>query len=262
MNELERAQEWLAAMRPLPAEVLAELRRRYEVRLTHHSTAIEGNTLTQSETEIVLEKGITIAGKSLTEHLEIVGHKEALDFVYELAHLETPIREREIREIHALVMKGQNGSGGAFRMIDVRAAGTGFVYPSHLRVQELMADFVVWLEKADNPVDFAADAHLRFVTIHPFPDGNGRVGRLLMNLILLRAGYPIAVIPVERRAEYIDALVAAQATENDSAFRRLVSEAVEESLRDTLGTCLSSGILRERLGEDLAAAAFWVSGES
>jgi Fic family protein len=106
-TELSTAQRWLQAMRPLPSDVTEELRHRYEVALTHHSTAIEGNTLTQSETQIVIEKGITIGGKSVREHLEVIGHKEALHFVLELASEQTPLGEREIREIHSLVMQGQ-----------------------------------------------------------------------------------------------------------------------------------------------------------
>lgn len=259
MDALEQARNWLAAMRPLPADVLAELRHRYEVSLTHHSTAIEGNTLTQSETQIVIEKGITIAGKSLREHLEVIGHKDALDFVFELANGSGPVREREIREIHSLVMKGQ-GPAGAFRTLDVRAAGTDFVYPSHLKVPELMAEFVDWLAGGDDGVEFAAEAHLRFVTIHPFQDGNGRVGRLLMNLLLVRSGYPVAVIPVEQRAAYIHSLESAQSGGDSGPLYSLVGECVERALRDTLGTCQSSAELVKRLGSEAEAARRWLRG--
>ena len=238
--ELARAKGWLDAYRPLRPDIAAELAHLFEVRLTHHSTAIEGNTLTQSETQIVLEKGITIGGKSLRDHLEVVGHGEALTFVRLLADGAEPIGERQIREIHALVMKGQGEEIGGYRSLDVRAAGTEFVYPSHLRVPELMAEFVAWLREADDPVARATEAHRRFVTIHPFRDGNGRVGRLLMNLLLMRAGYPIAVLRVEDRAAYMDALVMAQSGGGDGALLALVSDAVEASLRDTLTLCVSA----------------------
>ena len=239
---LAQAKAWLDAFRPLPAEVTEELRHLYEVRLTYHSTAIEGNTLTQSETQIVLEKGITIGGKPLTDHLEVIGHKEALDFVRLLADRGEPIGEREIREIHALVMRGQGQEIVGYRSLDVRAAGTEFVYPSHLRVPELMAEFIDWLAESEtmNSVERASEAHLRFVTIHPFRDGNGRVGRLLMNLQLLRDGYPIAVLTVERRTAYIDALVAAQSGAGPTLLIELVADAVERSLRETLTLCISS----------------------
>jgi Fic family protein len=230
-------------MRPLPPEVTEELRHRYEVELTHHSTAIEGNTLTQSETQIVIEKGITIGGKSVLEHLEVIGHKEALDFVIELANDQQPLGEREIREIHSLVMKGQaNGDSGRYRTLDVKAAGTEYVYPSHLKVPELMGEFVGWLGSSPDlhPVDLATEAHLRFVTIHPFRDGNGRVGRLLLNLLLLRHGYPIAVLRVGQRAEYIGALEGIQFGETRNRLDALVREAVARSFKETLGTALSS----------------------
>ncbi len=242
-GELARAKGWLDAFRPLPPAVAEELGHRFEVRLTHHSTAIEGNTLTQSETQIVLEKGITIGGKSVLEHLEVVGHREALDFVRLLASGDEPFGEREIREIHSLVVRGQGfRDEGAYRTLDVMAAETGFRYPSHLQVPELIAGFAAWLASAgeENPVARASQAHLRFVTIHPFRDGNGRVGRLLLNLLLLRAGYPIAVLPVQRRAASIDALAAAQAGGGEEALLGLVADAAEASLRETLAVCLSA----------------------
>jgi Fic family protein len=255
MNTLEQLtilQRWLTAFRPLPADVLEELRHRFEVRLTYHSTAIEGNTLTQSETQIVIEKGITIGGKSVREHLEVVGHKAALDFIIELADAQELIDERAIRDVHSHVMKGQDdfGSGG-YRTLNVKAAGTDFTYPDHLHVPELMADYVSWLNNPGDvhPVELATEAHLRFVTIHPFRDGNGRVGRLLMNLILLRVGYTIAVIPVERRAEYIDALVVAQTGEGRARLTGLVTDAVDTSLRETLETCVSSTEALTRITE-------------
>ncbi|MGI8905590.1 MAG: Fic family protein [Candidatus Sumerlaeaceae bacterium] len=244
LNRLTQAKQWLDAYRPLHPAIAEELSQRFGVRLTHHSTAIEGNTLTQSETQIVLEKGITIGGKSLNEHLEVIGHKEALDFVLALSNEATPIGEREIREIHSLVMKGQETSdAGAYRSLDVKAAGTEFMYPSHLHVPGQMRDFVTWLNSEANlhPVLRASHAHLHFVTIHPFRDGNGRVGRLLMNLLLLRAGYPIAVIPVQQRAEYIDALVNAQQGSRPDAIYCIVADCVEASLRETLTLCVNSG---------------------
>jgi Fic family protein len=244
LAELTRAKQWLDAFRPLPPAIVEELRSRYDVRLTYHSTAIEGNTLTQSETQVVLEKGITIGGKSLREHLEVIGHKAALDYVYDLANGNTALGEREIREIHSLVMQGQDtADAGAYRRLDVKAAGTEFTYPSHLHVPELMQEFAHWLSSpsAAHAVLTASEAHLRFVSIHPFRDGNGRVGRLLLNLLLLRGGYPIAVIPVQRRAEYINALVEAQQERQPAAIDRLVLECVEASLRETLTLCVSSG---------------------
>lgn len=239
---LTQAHALLQSLRPLSPQVLQELAHRFDVALTHHSTAIEGNTLTQSETEIVIEKGITVSGKSLREHLEVVGHKEALDFVRELAGASQPIGEWEIRQIHNLVMKGQDGQDrGGYRSLDVKAAGTGHRYPSHLKVPELMRDFSEWLglESPDHPVIRASEAHLRFVTIHPFRDGNGRVGRLLLNLLLVQNGYPIAVIPLAKRAEYISSLEQAQGDGDRSALDHLVMAAVVKGFVETFETAVS-----------------------
>lgn len=246
LGELTKGQGWLQSLRPLPTDVLGELRHRFEVSLTYHSTAIEGNTLSRSETQMVIEKGITIGGKSVREHLEVIGHKEALDFVLELADAQTEVSERTIREIHSLVMTGQgHGDHGGYRTFNVNAAGTEYVYPSHLTVQELMAEFADWLGSPSemHPVDFASEAHLRFVTIHPFRDGNGRVGRLLMNLLLIRAGYPISVLSVRQRAEYIHALEIAQSSGSRQALDALIRAAVIHALHETLETALSSTAL-------------------
>src|SRR5262245_56447447 len=242
LRQLDRLKYWLDGLRPFPPAVVAELKKLYDVRFTYHSNAIEGNTLTQSETEMVLEHGITIGGKTLAEHLEVIGHKEAIDYVEELAGQKTTIGEREIKDLHSLIIRGiDRNEAGRYRTLDVRAAGTEHVYPPHLRLRELMENFVYWLNSSDaaklHPVEFASEAHYRFVSIHPFRDGNGRVGRLLMNLTLLRHGYPIAVIANERRKEYIDALVYAQDHQDDtSALLELVADTSRASLIEYLRT--------------------------
>lgn len=257
LDEITRAKAWLDGFRPLPSDILSELHHRFEVRLTYHSTAIEGNTLTQSETQIVLEKGVTIGGKSLREHLEVIGHREALEFIIELTSGEESFSERTVRELHNLVMKGQTESAGAYRGLNVMAAGTGFRYPDHLHVSQLMTEFVAWWNASApiHPVLWAAEAHVRFVTIHPFQDGNGRVGRLLLNLAMLRNGYPITVLPVERRAEYIASLELAQSQGDRTAFDSIVLDAVDTSLRETLEVCVTAR--GAEVPEDLRA---WLLG--
>jgi Fic family protein len=240
LKELDTLKGWLDSFRPFPPQVVSELKKLYDVRFTYHSNAIEGNTLTQSETEMVLEKGITVGGKSLKEHLEVIGHKEAIDYIEELAKEETPIGEREVKDLHSLIMRGiDRDEAGRYRRLDVKAAGTEHVYPPHFRLQELMEGFTTWLSSpaAQNlhPVEYAGEAHYRFVSIHPFQDGNGRTGRLLMNLLLLRHGYPVAVITNERRKEYIDSLAYAQSHNDDTGrLTMLVSEASRESLLESL----------------------------
>ncbi|HYE73261.1 MAG TPA: Fic family protein [Blastocatellia bacterium] len=240
LQQLDKLKGWLDSFRPFPAAIVEELKKLYDVRFTYHSNAIEGNTLTQSETEMVIEKGITVGGKTLKEHLEVIGHKNAIDYVEELAKEETPITEREIKDLHNLIMRGiEPNEAGRYRTIDVRAAGTEHVYPPHFQLQELMDEFSRWLEspnaKALHPIGYASEAHYRFVAIHPFRDGNGRTGRLLMNLILLRFSFPVAVITNERRKEYIDALVYGQTNNNDtSKLTSLVADASRDSLVEYL----------------------------
>ncbi len=236
----DKLKSWLDDFRPLPVAIVRELKKLYDVRFTYHSNAIEGNTLTQSETEMVLEKGLTIGGKSLIEHLEVIGHKEAIDYVESLARQQTAITEREIKDIHSIIMQGiEREEAGRYRRMDVRAAGTEHVYPAHLVLQDLMEEFVRWLNSSAaeqiHPIELASQVHYRFVAIHPFRDGNGRTGRLLMNLVLLRRGYPITVISNQRRKEYIDSLVYAQSTGDDIVLlRELVADAVTDSLIEIL----------------------------
>lgn len=231
---------WLDSFRPLASDVVAELKKHYDVKFTYNSNAIEGNTLTQSETEMVLEKGITVGGKTLAEHLEVVGHKEAIDYIEFLAQKDSPITEREIKDIHHLLMKGVDRSdAGSYRTLDVRAAGTDHLYPPHYLVKEMMEHFIVWLnsDEAKNlhSLNYAAEVHYRFVSIHPFKDGNGRTARLLMNLALLRKGYPVVVIPNSVRSDYIESLVFDQDNQDNTLkLFELVLDCCEESLIDYL----------------------------
>ena len=245
--------------RPLPVAVVAELEYRFAVRLTYHSNAIEGNTLTQSETETVLAHGITIGGKTLREHLEVVGHAEAITFVETLTVADEPVTERDIKNIHALILRDiDRTDAGRYRALDMKAAGTNHTYPPHYRVGEQMTAFIAWWHdtepNAAHPVAFAAEAHYRFVSIHPFKDGNGCTGRLLMNLALIRAGYPVAVLPTEKRTRYIDALVAAQTGSGDlTALTGLVAESAHESLAEYLAILATATDARD----DEATAPFY-----
>lgn len=234
LTECDDLKTQLDALRPLDPDLLKNLRDVYTVRLTYNSTAIEGNTLTETETQIVLEKGITIGGKSLQDHLEIINHAEALDLVRDLAQANTPITEWEIRQIHSLVCKGENRAG-TYRIVNVMAAGTNYRYPDAIQVPDLMADFSGWLSQPHplHPIEVATEIHARLVTIHPFTDGNGRVARLLMNLHLLRTGYPLAIVQAADRGAYIDAVVAWQ-TGNPQPLFYLVASCVKLSAVEIL----------------------------
>ncbi|MDX2242651.1 MAG: Fic family protein [Leptolyngbyaceae cyanobacterium bins.302] len=240
-SKLEQADQLKARLhrlRPLPSDVVAELRQRYMVKFTYNSNAIEGNTLTQSETEMVLERGITVGGKTLVEHLEVIGHRDAIALIEELTQSKTLVRVYEIRQIHALIMGAiSREEAGQYRRILVQSAGTGYVYPAPGLLEGLMAEFVDWLTAPStlHPLEFATEAHLRFVSIHPFRDGNGCTGRLLMNLLLMQTGFPIVVIPNARRLDYINAIVAYQQQQMGVApLLDLVIDGAIESLNQTL----------------------------
>lgn len=240
LKKIERLKSWLDSFRPLSPIIVAELKKLYDVQFTYNSNAIEGNTLTQSETELVLTTGITVGGKTLQEHLEVIGHKDAIDYIETLAQQDTRINEWEIKQIHNLILRTiVPEEAGKYRQLDVKVAGTNYLYPAHYLLPQLMMDFVEWLNSKSarqlHPIDFATTAHYRFVTIHPFRDGNGRTARLIMNLLLMRAGYPIVIISNQIRNEYINAIAFAQQNQDDlSQLLNLVVNATKNSLIETL----------------------------
>ena len=234
LARLDEKKARLDAVRPLPSGVVAKLKEYFDVEWTYHSNAIEGSTLTLAETRLVLLDGLTVGGKSLREHLEAINHKHAIDFVEALAAKVEPITGHNVRQIHALILRTiDDENAGAYRKGQVYITGSTYVPPGAIEVPPLMQELVAWIhstEAADmHPVERAAPAHFRLVHIHPFVDGNGRTARLLMNFILIREGYPPAVIRRERQPEYYDALD--QAHQGEMApFVNLVAEEAERSL--------------------------------
>ena len=196
----------LDAHRPLPPDVVYQIREDMRVRFTYHSNAIEGNTLTMSETKAVLEDGITIGGKSLKEHLEAVGHSHAIDYMEALVQKDEALTEKTLKEIHNLILRNIDGANaGTYRRMNVLISGAGHIPPPAERVLEKMETFFRWYGAARgalHPVEFAARVHADFVNIHPFKDGNGRTARLIMNFELMRAGFPTVIVPVDARPDY------------------------------------------------------------
>ncbi len=205
-----------------------------DLELTFTSNAIEGNTLTAVETMIVIEQGITVAGKPLRDHLEAIDHFEALGYVRSLARRPEALTEVDLRNLHRLVML-RSAPDIAGRYADqgryvVTEAGR-HAFPSPAAVPAMMQAFSEWLRTELASPAIAFTAHRRLVNIHPFNDGNGRTARLLMNLVLLRAGYPsVAVRPVDR-AGYIAAL---QAGPGPETFDRLLYERLDATLDEYL----------------------------
>ena len=224
-QEIDALKVTLDQHRPLDPAIVANLREDLIVRWTYHSNAIEGNTLTLRETKVALE-GITIGGKSLREHLEAVNHRDAILLLEELVQKNEPLDEWTIKSLHHLILKGINDDK------NVRISGAEHLPPDQLVVPELMEKFIAWYRgeaMALHPVERAARVHSDFVKIHPFVDGNGRTSRLLMNLELLKSGYPAAVLPVERRLEYYAALDQDHAHNNPEPFVALIADIVKES---------------------------------
>jgi cell filamentation protein, protein adenylyltransferase len=230
-DALHRLKERLDGLRPLSPKSLDALATWYDVELTYSSNAIEGNTLTRSETAIVLEKGITIGGKPLKDHLEALGHCDALHLVRALVAASEPVREIDIREIHRLIQtRVDSEEAGRYRRHQRAIAGSSLVLPTPVEIPALMGDFTAWLAAAPDGPETAFAAHARLVAIHPFSDGNGRTARLLMNLVLMRAGYPPVVIGPEHRAAYIDALQALQLRSDPEPYQRFMTERLSASL--------------------------------
>ena len=236
MNDLQKLTDKKArldAHRPLSPELVQNLEEWFKVELTYTSNAIEGNTLTRSETALVVEKGLTVKGKTVTEHLEAINHAHALDYIKELARMKRQeLTKADIMNIHRLILRGiDDKNAGEYHREDVRISGMDYLPPSSLQVPPLMDEFFEWL-KADNqdhPVKVASDAHFKLVSIHPFADGNGRTGRLLMNLLLMQEGYPPAVIRKEDRGDYIASLDSAQMRNSFDSYYSIIFEAVDRS---------------------------------
>jgi len=268
----------LKSARPLPPEMVANLEAWFRVELTYSSNAIEGNTLSRAETAVVLEKGITVAGKPLKDHLEATNHAAAYDWIKKLVKKKPhQIDENVVLGIHRLVLKSiDDANAGAYRRLPVRIAGSPVILPNPAKVPALMDAFFVWLDSKSNlhPVRLAAEAHYRLVSIHPFSDGNGRTARLLMNLILMQSGYPPAMIRPKDRLGYIHALEQAQTGGSMDDFENVIAKAVERSLDIYLkairqqdlpvnvqpkrGRFLKIGELAKRAGTTVPTLRFWL----
>lgn len=232
LAEADKEKTRLDAARPLPANTVASLREKLALEWTYHSNAIEGNTLTLRETKVVLE-GITVGGKSLREHFEALNHRDAILYVEDIVRENEPLTERTIKDIHALVLKGIDPEhAGRYRQENVAIAGASHTPPDFLHLPQEMDELIAWHAGAKDvhPILRAAELHTRFVEIHPFIDGNGRTGRLLLNFELMKAGYPPAVIRKEDRLAYYDALDEACLSRDYSGIAALVCGAVCRSL--------------------------------
>ena len=232
----------LLALRPLPPETLKSLKDYYRIGLTYTSNALEGNSLTESETKVVIEDGLTIEGKPLRDVYEAVGHAKAYDQIYLLATHKT-LEENDILFLHKLFYNQIDPEqAGHYRNVSVFISGSRYaVTPPH-KIAAEMKKFVTWFNKNESrihPVEFSALVHKKFVFIHPFIDGNGRLARLLMNLALLRNEYSIALIPFILRHEYIATLELAHT--DDTHFIQFIAERIIATQNDLLRLFANNG---------------------
>lgn len=223
LEQIAEQKSVLDRLRPLSAGALAQLQKYYDVELTYTSNAIEGNTLTHRETAEVIEHGITVGGKPLRDHLEALDHYDAVLWMRDLAAHDTPIGETTITELHRrVVARADPTIAGIYSPHPRRVAGSPVIFPNPVKVPQLMAEFGSWLEAAPLTPAAAFEAHFKLTAIHPFGDGNGRTARLLMNLMLIRCGYPPVAVRPEDRKDYLAALEAGSLTDDLAAFQAVM----------------------------------------
>lgn len=237
----------LDTLRPVSRAALLALQKAYDVDLTYTSNAIEGNTLTLRETAELIEHGITVGGKPLRDHLEAVDHYNAVLWMRELAAKNTRIDETTVRELHRrIVARSQPEIGGIYSTLPRRIAGSPAVFPNAAKISRLMKDYGEWLGNVE-PVPAAGfDAHFRLVAIHPFIDGNGRAARLLMNLLLLRDGYPPVAVRPEDRKTYLDTLEHASVRDDLKPFLTFMNQRLDATLAEYLSALQEAQIPEPR----------------
>ena len=231
---LDQLQRELNALRTYDSYRIAQA---LELEYTFESNRIEGNTLTLRETDLVINEGLTVSGKSMREHLEAVNHQEAISYIKELVQRKIQINEREVLAIHNLILRSiQPEYAGKYRDIQVMIKGSAHMPPQPFLVKDEMIKYFEWYEQQKDklhPVLLAAEIHERLVTIHPFVDGNGRTSRLIMNLILLSKGYVIANIKgdYETRMKYYDALEQVQTNQSQETFHHFIVDVEIDCLK-------------------------------
>lgn len=230
LSQIDRKKAELDKCRPLTEGEVERLNEEFIVEYTYNSNAIEGNTLTLRETDLVL-RGLTIAQKPLKDHMEAVGHKEAFDYISQLVKEKAPIRESIIKQIHFLVLADKRDDRGVYRRVPVRIMGAQHEpvqpYLIEPKMEQLLIDFA---ESKEHIITKLARFHIEFEGIHPFIDGNGRTGRLLVNLELMKAGYPPIDIKFADRIAYYNAFDEYYVKHNLSAMEKLFAGYVNERL--------------------------------
>jgi Fic family protein len=226
--------EQLNNSRPLTQGELERLRDEFLIDFTYNSNAIEGNTLTLQETALIINEGITIAQKPLKDHLEVIGHKEAYFYIEELVKQKSPLSEKVIKDIHSIVLMDKPQDKGVYRRVPVRIMGAVHEPPQPylvpVQIEQLILEYEE-MKKTMHPIERIALFHLKFEGIHPFIDGNGRTGRLLLNLELMKESYPSINVKFADRRRYYDCFTAYhESNGNPEAMVQMVATYVYETL--------------------------------
>ena len=233
LSELQ--QQW-QSQKPLEASQLQKLQTYFNLAYTYESNRIEGNTLSLQETNLVVNEGITVGGKTLQEHLEVINHQEAIHFIEQLVVNLQTFNKSVLLQLQRLILMGiDTKNAGVYRTVEVRITGSKHVPPTPLLLNDLMDGYFEFYElnkRTMHPVLLAAEMHKRLVTIHPFIDGNGRTARLVMNLILLQNGYTLVNIKgnLKNRLKYYQALEQVQLNHEHTEFYKLILSSAEKSL--------------------------------
>lgn len=235
-EEIARKKELLSSLRPLTKGEVERLHEEFMVEFTYNSNAIEGNTLTLKETAMALE-GMTIDQKPLKDHMEAIGHRDAFLFVQDIATEDLPLSESVIKQIHSLVLIDRPEDKGVFRRIPVRIMGAYTDPVQPYLIEPKITELLLENEKRKetmNAIERIARFHLEFEGIHPFIDGNGRTGRLILNLDLIRNGYPPINVKFAERKAYYDAFDEYYRAGNADKMTELIAGYVNERLDEYL----------------------------
>jgi Fic family protein len=233
VKSIESKKRELDKYRPFNKSIVNRLKEQFLVEWTFNSNAIEGNTLTLQETDLVLKNGITIGNKNLRDHFEVINHKAGIDFLYNSIKKKMKLSKSFILQLHELILTNiDDENAGVFRKTGVRILGSRQIPPNPLKINSLIEEMVSWYYQNDSKLsipELAAMMHFKFVHIHPFIDGNGRTARLLMNLILITNGYPPAIILFLDRKKYYRVLREADMEKFDS-YMDFIGRSIERSL--------------------------------
>lgn len=230
----EKHEKYLSILNEIDIDIRENHERAFEIEFVHNSTAIEGNTLTLVETKLLLDDGISVGGKPLRETYEVVNHQKAFDYVKKCIKLGSPLTEKIVKDIH-FILNDNIFVGGVYRNEPVRIVGAGHKPPTGEKMlREIKAFFedIPFKKKEFHPIEFAAWVHAEFVRIHPFVDGNGRTSRLIMNYVLMEAGYPPVSILVENKLNYYNCLESYAVLGKLEPFCAMVKDLVEERMEE------------------------------